>query len=182
VVTSVWLFAALLAAVGLERCAELVVSSRNIRAAKAKGAVERGLGHYPVMVVLHVGLLVGALVEVVVADRPFYPWLGWPMLVLVLASQALRWWCIRTLGPQWNTRVVVLPGSPLVRSGPYRWMPHPNYLAVVVEGFALPLVHTAWVTALVFTVANGFLLRTRIRCEEAALREIGGAAPMAESR
>ncbi len=175
--TSVWLFAALLAAFGLERIAELVVSSRNIKAAKAKGAVERGLGHYPVMVVLHLGLLVGALVEVVVADRAFHPWLGWPMLVLALASQALRWWCIRTLGPQWNTRVVVLPGSPRVRSGPYRWLSHPNYLAVVVEGFALPLVHTAWVTALVFTVANAFLLRTRIRCEVATLREIGGAAP-----
>jgi len=179
-VTSVWLYAALLAAVGIERCAELVVSSRNIRAAKAKGAVERGLGHYPVMVVLHLGLLVGALVEVVVADRPFYPWLGWPMLALVLASQALRWWCIGTLGPQWNTRVVVLPGSPRVRSGPYRWMPHPNYLAVVVEGFALPLVHTAWITAVTFTVLNAFLLRVRIRAEEDALTQASAAAPVAQ--
>jgi methyltransferase len=180
VVTSGWWFAALLAAVGVERIAELVVSTRNVRAAKAKGAVERGLGHYPVMVVLHLGLLVGALVEVVVADRVFHPWLGWPMLALVLASQALRWWCIRTLGPQWNTRVVVLPGASLVRIGPYRWLSHPNYVAVVVEGFALPMVHTAWVTAVLFTVANAVLLRTRIRCEEAALRELAG--PPAGSR
>jgi len=172
-VTSVALFAALLAVVGLERCAELVVSSRNIRAAKARGALERGRGHYPVMVVLHLGLLVGALVEVLVADRPFHAWLGIPMLALVLASQGLRWWCIRTLGPQWNTRVVVLPGAGRVRTGPYRWLAHPNYVAVVVEGLALPLVHTAWVTALVFTVANAVLLRTRIRCEEAALSELG---------
>jgi methyltransferase len=176
VVSSVALYVGLVAAVGLERLAELVVSARNIRAAKARGAVERGLGHYPAMVALHTGLLVGAVVEVVVADRPFLGWLGWPMLVLVLAAQALRWWCIRTLGPQWSTRVVVVPGAPLVRTGPYRWMRHPNYLAVVVEGVALPLVHTAWLTAVVFTVANALLLRTRIRSEEAALRELAGHA------
>lgn len=170
--TSVALFTVLLAAVGLERLVELVVSSRNARAAKARGAVERGRGHYPVMVVLHTGLLVGALVEVVVADRAFHPWLGATMLALVVAAQSLRWWCITTLGPQWNTRVLVLPGAGLVRTGPYRWLRHPNYLAVVVEGVALPLVHTAWVTALVFSLANAVLLRTRIRCENAALREL----------
>jgi methyltransferase len=98
------------------------------------------------------------------------------MLVVVLAAQGLRWWCIRTLGPQWSTRVVVLPGAPLVERGPYRWMRHPNYLAVVAEGVALPLVHSAWVTAVVFTVANAVLLRTRIRCEETALRELAGPA------
>ena len=170
--TSVALYTVLIGAVGLERLAELVLSARNIRAAMARGAVEAGFGHYPVMVVLHTGLLVGALAEVLVAGRPFDPWLGWPMLALVLAAQALRWWCITTLGPAWNTRVVVLPGAALVRTGPYRWLRHPNYLAVVVEGVALPLVHGAWVTALVFTVANAALLRTRIRCEVAALREV----------
>lgn len=173
-VTSVWLFTGVLAAVGLERIAELVVSARNISAAKARGAVERGFGHYPVMVVLHLGLLVGALVEVLVADRPFQHWLGWPMLAVVVAAQGLRWWCIATLGPQWNTRVVVLPGARLVRTGPYRWLRHPNYLAVAAEGVALPLVHSAWVTAVVFTVANAALLRTRIRCEERALLEVYG--------
>ena len=170
--SSVVLYAALLLAVGSERVVELVVSARNIAAATARGAVERGFGHYPVMVVLHTGLLVGCLAEVLLLDRTFHAGLGWPMLALVLAAQGLRWWCIRVLGPQWNTRVVILPGAPLVRRGPYRWLRHPNYLAVVVEGFALPLVHTAWVTALVFTLANAVLLRTRIRCEEAALREL----------
>ncbi|MCY7374021.1 MAG: isoprenylcysteine carboxyl methyltransferase family protein [Spirochaetaceae bacterium] len=181
--TSVALYAALVGAVGLERLAELVVSARNIRAAKAEGAVERGFGHYPVMVALHMGLLVGALVEVLVADRPFQHWLGWPMLVLVVGAQALRWWCISTLGHQWNTRIVVLPGAGLVSVGPYRWLRHPNYLAVVVEGVALPLVHGAWVTALVFTVANAALLRTRIRCEEKALRDlVPGMSPRMSSR
>jgi len=99
------------------------------------------------------------------------------MVALVLAAQGLRWWCITTLGPRWNTRVVVLPGAPLVRGGPYRRMRHPNYLAVVVEGVALPMVHSAWLTALVFTTANALLLRTRIRCEEAALRDLAGASP-----
>ena len=176
--TSVALFALLLGAVGAERVAELVVSSRNVSAALVRGAVERGRGHYPAMVVLHTGLLAGALLEVVVADRPFHLWLGAPMLVLVLAAQSLRWWCIETLGPQWNTRVVVLPGAGRVRSGPYRWLRHPNYLAVVVEGLALPLVHSAWVTAVLFTVANAILLRTRIRCEERALTELGHGAPV----
>jgi methyltransferase len=121
------------------------------------------------MVALHTGLLAGCIAEVVLADRPFIPWLGWPMLVLALGSQALRWWCIATLGPRWNTRVIVVPGLAPVRRGPYRLFRHPNYVAVVVEGFALPLVHTAWVTALVFTALNVPLLRVRLRVENAAL-------------
>lgn len=156
----------------MERLLELVVSARHVAAAKARGAVERGFGHYPVMVALHVGLLVGIVVEVVVADRPFLPWLGLPMLAVVVLANGLRWWCIRTLGAQWSTRVLVVPGAPLVDTGPYRWLRHPNYVAVVVEGVALPLFHTAWVTALLFTAANAVLLRTRIRVEEAALREL----------
>jgi methyltransferase len=155
--------------VGLERLAELVVSKRNAAWSLARGGREYGAGHYPAMVVLHTALLVGAVVEVLVADRPFVPWLGWPMLGVVLAAQALRWWCITTLGRQWNTRVIVVPGLDLVRRGPYRRLPHPNYVAVVAEGVALPLVHTAWVTALVFTLLNAALLRVRIRTEDAAL-------------
>ena len=175
--TSQWLVTVLVALVGLERVAELVVSKRHAAWALSRGGVERGQGHYPVMVVVHTGLLVGAVAEVWLADRPFVPAVGWPMLALVLGSQALRWWCITTLGNQWNTRVIVVPGLPLVRRGPYRLVPHPNYIAVVVEGLALPLVHSAWVTALVFTVANAALLTVRIRCEGAALREL--ASPVA---
>ena len=162
-------FTLLVGAVAVERLAELVVSRRNLAWSLARGGTEHGTGHWPFMVVLHTGLLVGAVVEVAVADRPFLPWLGWPMLALVVASQALRWWCIRTLGPRWNTRVVVVPGLPLVHRGPYRWLSHPNYVAVVVEGVALPMVHAAWITAVVFTVANAALLRVRIRAEDAAL-------------
>ena len=168
-------YTALVLLVGLERVAELVVSKRNAAWAFARGAVETGQRHYPVMVVLHTGLLLGALAEVWLLDRPFVPLLGWTMLALVVASQALRWWCIATLGRQWNTRVIVVPGMPLVERGPYRWFSHPNYVAVVVEGIALPLVHTAWLTALVFTLANAVLLTVRIRSEEGAL-DAGRAA------
>ena len=154
-----------------ERVAELVVSTRNARWSFARGGVESGRGHFPAMVALHTALLVACVVEVLVADRPFLPWLGWPALALVVASQGLRWWCIATLGPRWNTRVIVVPDLPLVDRGPYRWLRHPNYVAVVVEGIALPLVHTAWVTALVFTLLNAVLLaRFRIPAEERALR------------
>ena len=174
--TSQTLFTVLIAAVGLERLAEMVVSNRHAAWAFARGGVESGRGHFPVMVLLHTALLVGALVEVVAADRPFIPLLGWPMLVLVGLAQGLRWWCIATLGPQWNTRVIVVPGAALVAGGPYRLLRHPNYVAVVVEGFALPLVHTAWVTAGAFTVLNLLLLSVRIRVEEQALGLRAGAA------
>lgn len=157
--------------VGLERLAELVVARRNARWSMERGAIVRGQGHYPWMVALHTGLLVGCLAEVFLADRPFVPALGWPMLALVIAAQALRWWCITALGPRWNTQVIVVPGLPLVRSGPYKitWLRHPNYVAVAVEGIALPLVHSAWITALVFTVLNAVLMVVRIRCENEAL-------------
>lgn len=162
-------YTVLLVLVALERVAELVVSQRNLAWSRERGGVEYGRSHYPFMVVLHVGLLVGCLVEVWVSDPRPHPLLVGTMLVLVLASQALRWWCIATLGRRWNTRIVVVPGLPRITTGPYRWLRHPNYVAVVVEGFALPLVGLAWVTALVFTVLNAALLRVRIREEDAAL-------------
>ena len=158
--------------VGVERLAELVIAQRNIAWSRVRGGVEIGAGHYPVMVVLHLALLVGCVVEVAVMHRPFIPALGWPMLALVIAAQGLRWWCITTLGRQWNTRVVVIPGAPRIDGGPYRWIPHPNYVAVAVEGFALAMVHTAWVTALAFTILNAALMSTRISVENSALARL----------
>jgi methyltransferase len=171
-VTTLLAFTILVALVGVERLAELVVSKRNAAWSLERGGVETGFGHYPFMVVLHTGLLVGALAEAWVG-RPEVPSaLAWSMLGLVLASQALRWWCIGTLGRRWNTRVIVVPGLPPVDSGPYRLIRHPNYVAVVVEGVALPLVHASWITALVFTIANAALLTVRIRAEDAALASL----------
>jgi methyltransferase len=165
-------YVVLIAVVGLERLAELVVSRRNAAWSLSRGGREVGAGHYAPMVVLHTGLLVGCLAEVWVADRPFLAWVGWPMLAVVGLSQGLRWWCIGTLGRQWNTRVIVVPGLTLVARGPYRWLRHPNYVAVVAEGVALPLVHTAWLTAVVFGVLNAALLTVRIATENAALEQV----------
>lgn len=162
-------YALLVLAVGAERLLELRVARRNAAWSFGRGGVEHGASHYPFMVFLHTALLVGCVAEVVLAGRPFLPALGFPMLALLVATQALRWWCIRVLGHQWNTRVIVVPGSRRVSAGPYRWLRHPNYLAVALEGIALPLVHTAWLTASVFTLLDTPLLAIRIRCEEAAL-------------
>lgn len=162
-------FTILIALVAVERVVELAVSKRNLRWSAQHGGIEYGRSHYPYMVALHVFLLVGALVEVWVWQRPLDPALSWTMLVLVLASQALRWWCIITLGKRWNTLVVIVPGMPRVTGGPYRWLSHPNYVAVVVEGIALPMVGFAWVTAIVFTALNLPLLAVRLRVENAAL-------------
>ena len=168
------LFVLLIAAVALERLGELVLSRLHERTLRARGAVETGAGHYPLMVAVHVALLLGAPAEVLLLERPFLPWLGWPMLALVAATMSLRYWVVATLGERWATRVLVLPGAPLVAGGPFRWLRHPNYLAVAVEVVALPLVHTAWITALLCGTANLAILALRIRVENAALN---GAAP-----
>ncbi|WP_205878650.1 isoprenylcysteine carboxyl methyltransferase family protein [Mycobacterium camsae] len=159
----------LILAVVLERLAELVVSRRNAKWSFAQGGKEFGRPHYVVMVILHTALLVGCLVEPSALHRPFIPWLGWSMVVVLALSQGLRWWCITSLGKRWNTRVIVLPHAPLVKKGPYRFMHHPNYVAVVAEGVALPMVHTAWLTAVVFTLANAALLSVRLRVENSVL-------------
>ena len=162
----------LIGVVAAERVAELVVSQRNLATSKARGGTEFGAGHYPVMVVLHTALLASCLVEVLALHRPFIPVLGWSMLAVAVAAQALRWWCIGTLGWQWNTRVIVVPGAARVTGGPYRYLSHPNYVAVALEGVALPLVHSAWITALGFTVLNAALVMARIRVENSALASL----------
>jgi methyltransferase len=176
----VTLFTVVVVATALERVAELVLSVRNARWAFAHGGVETGQSLYPWMVAMHVALLGGALAEVHLLDRDPAPAWVWSMLVVVIAAQALRWWCITTLGRQWNTRVIVVPGMPLVARGPYRLIRHPNYVAVVIEGVALPLMGGAWITAVLFTAANAVVLAVRIRTEDAALRRHGApAAPAA---
>ena len=127
-------------AVGLERLAELVLAQRNLAWEPGRGGVEIGAGHYPVMVVLHLALLVGCVVEVAVMQRPFIPALGWPMLALVIAAQGCAGGASPPLGRQWNTRVVVIL-APRIDAGPYRWISHPNYVAVAIEG-----LHCHWCT------------------------------------
>lgn len=171
-VTSVALYLGFLAATGVERLAEVRTSLRNAAWSFARGGVEYGQGHYPAMVALHTGFLFACAAEVVLLQRAFVPWLGWPMLVTALGCQAMRAWILHTLGPRWNTRVIIVPGLPRVTAGPYRWLNHPNYVVVAAEGIALPMIHTAWITAAVFTVLNALLLRTRLAVEDAALRTL----------
>jgi methyltransferase len=156
-------------AVGAERLVELAVARRNAAWSIAHGGKEFGRDHYPAMVSVHTLLLVSCIVEVWSQNRPFVPWLGWPMIVLVVLSTVVRWSCVAVLGKHWNPRLIVIPGAPLVRRGPYRWLHHPNYTAVALEVAALPLVHSAWLTAIVFSIANALVLNVRIRAENAAL-------------
>ena len=171
---SVILYVAFVLATGVERLYELRVSKRNAAIAFAQGGREYGQRHFPWMVTLHTGLLLASIAEVVLLNRPFIPLLGWPMLVIAIACQGARYWIIASLGSQWNTRVIVIPGAArVVARGPYRWFTHPNYVVVAVEGIALPLVHTAWITAVAFTVVNAvLLLGFRIPTENCALREL----------
>jgi len=156
-------------AIGVERLVELVVAQRNAKWSIGHGGKEFGRDHYPAMVSMHTLLLVSCIVEVWALGRPFIPWLGWPMLAVVALSTAVRWRCVAVLGKRWNPRLIVIPDAPLVRDGPYRWVRHPNYTAVAAEVAALPLVHSAWLTAIVFSIANALVLSVRIRAENAAL-------------
>ena len=163
------LYTGLVAVVAGMRLVELVISRRHIAQLKARGAVEVGFSHYPWMVAVHASFLVACVLEVWLLDRPWVPPLAVAMLGLLAAAAALRYWVIATLGERWSTRLVLVPNEQPIATGPFRWLRHPNYLAVVIEFLALPMVHTAWLTAIVFSVANALVLRVRVAVEEAAL-------------
>jgi methyltransferase len=156
-----------LVALVVERLVELVLSKRNAARALARGGVEVGQAHYRVMTAFHTLFILACALEA----RPFDPALFFGFLPGALAAQALRWWAIRTLGDRWNTRVIVVPGDEPVTSGPYRFLKHPNYLAVVIELFCVPMMMGAYFTAIVFSLGNAVLLWVRIRAEERALGE-----------
>ena len=162
-------YLAFLAALAAEQVFHLALAARNARRALAMGAVEHGRGHYPVMAAFHALFLLSAAAEAIVLKRPFPGVLGWMALGGALGAQALRYWSISSLGWRWNTRIIVFPGLPPVSRGPYRFMRHPNYLAVIVEVACVPLIHGCWLTALVFSIGNAALLSVRIRAEEAAM-------------
>jgi len=165
-----WAFAGLFALLAGERGLELLLSARHARWARAHGGFEvPEASVYRAMVTLHVLFLLGPPLEVFLLRRPFLPWLALPALFAAALAMALRYWAIASLGPRWNTRVIVVPGMPAASGGPYRLLRHPNYLAVVIEVAALPLVHTAWLSALLFSAANALVLVRRVRGEEAAL-------------
>jgi methyltransferase len=158
-----WPAIAILGFVTLQRLAELMLANSNTRALLAAGAVEHGRGHYPLIVALH-GAWLGILWWLA-PGRPIHI----PMLILFILLQLGRVWVIRTLGPRWTTRIIVLPGAPLVTSGPFRLVSHPNYLIVIGEIAVLPLVFGLWPVAIAFSVLNAAVLWIRIRAENRAL-------------
>ena len=160
-VSTLWVVLILVAA---QRLAELVHARRNTRRLLAEGGVESGAGHYPLLVGLHALWLV-SLAASVPAGQPA----NWPLLAVFVVLQGLRLWILFSLGRYWTTRIVTLPGAPLVRRGPYRFLKHPNYLVVAGEIAVLPLAFGAWQIAVIFSLANAAVLALRIRCEERAL-------------
>ncbi|WP_338863445.1 isoprenylcysteine carboxyl methyltransferase family protein [Myxococcus stipitatus] len=153
----------------MERLVELVLSKRNAEWAFARGGVETGQAHYRFMVVFHTLFLGACVAEVFLLHRPFPGALGWGALAGAVLAQGLRYWAITTLGERWNSRIIVVPDLPPVVGGPYRFLRHPNYVAVVLELACVPLIHGAWWTAVFFSVGNLVLLSVRIRAEESAL-------------
>ena len=160
------LAALILGLVTLQRLGELILARRNTDRLRARGAYEVAAGHYPLIVALHGAWLAG-LWFFAVYDAPVA--VDWAWLAVFVILQALRVWVIATLGSRWTTRIIVLPGAPLVASGPYRFVSHPNYCVVAAEILVLPLVFGLLWYALVFSVLNAVALWIRIRAEAAAL-------------
>jgi methyltransferase len=163
-----WAAVAILAFVTLQRLFELLIARRNTGRLLAQGAVEHGREHYPLVVALHALWL--AALWWWAPGRP----IDLPLLVLFAVLQLGRVWVLKTLGPRWTTRIIVLPGAPLIRTGPYRWFSHPNYVIVTAEIAVLPLVFGLWQIALVFSLLNVAMLATRLRAENRALGLHGG--------
>jgi methyltransferase len=162
-------FTALVMAVAVQRLVEMRVSRRHERALRARGAVESAAVQMPFMIALHVAWLAAAVGEVWLLHPPFRLWLAIAAFSVFVAGQSLRLLAMRALGPRWTVRVLTLPSADPITHGVYRFVRHPNYLGVVLETAALPLVHGACWTALVFSVANAVMLTARIPAEESAL-------------
>jgi len=166
---SVILFLALLLAVAALRIFELRISKRHQQRMTSRGAAKVKDPYFRWMAMFHTLVLIGAAAEVVFLHRPFIPVLALPMLALFLVANVVRWWVIRTLGEHWNVQVVDSTKLGFVASGPFRYVRHPNYAAVFVEMIALPLVHTAWIIALVGAVAHIIVLSLRLSVEDPVL-------------
>jgi len=166
---SVIVFLGLLFAVALLRLVELRISKRHQKEMAARGAAKIDEPRFRWMVLLHTAVLLGAALEVVLLRRSFIPWLAAPMFAVFLAANAVRWWVIRSLGEHWNVQVMDSTRLGVVTSGPFRYVRHPNYAAVFAEMLALPLIHTAWITATVGAAAHAGVLAQRLSTEERVL-------------
>jgi len=168
-VISLPVYLGVIAALAAERGVELAIAQRNAARAFAAGAIEAGQGHYPAMVVFHSAFLVACVIERVMRGHGAPPAIAAIAVIAELFAQFLRYWVIFTLGPRWNTRIIVLPNAPPVTGGPFRFLRHPNYVAVAIEMIAVPMIGGAWITAIAFSVGNGILMMFRIPAEERAM-------------
>jgi methyltransferase len=159
----------LLALLAVERVFELFISRRNARWAFAHGGIEVGRSHYRVMVTMHTLFLASCAAESIGVAHSISPIVSEVALLGAFLAQFLRYGAVVTLGERWNTRIIVTPGAAPVTRGLYRWIRHPNYVAVVIEIAALPLIRGCWITAVIFTIANALVLAVRIPAEERAL-------------
>ncbi|HEX4546009.1 MAG TPA: isoprenylcysteine carboxylmethyltransferase family protein [Candidatus Acidoferrum sp.] len=166
---SVIAFLALLLTVALLRLVELRISKRHQNDMIARGAAKIDEPRFRWMVLLHTAVLLGAALEVVFLKRPLLPWLAAPMFAVFLAANAVRWWVMRTLGQHWNVQVMDSTSLGVVTTGPFRYVRHPNYAAVFLEMLALPLIHTAWITAALGAIAHAGVLAQRLGTEERML-------------
>lgn len=164
------LFLIVIMLVLIQRVTELFIAKRNEKKLRAQGAYEVGAAHYPYMLALHCGFFISLITEVL--------WLGTSpsRYILVLGGffvvvQMLRVWCLASLGSFWNTKIIILPSAQVVKKGPYQFLRHPNYMIVCLEIVLLPLMFSAYITAVIFTLLNVAMLRVRIPVEERALIE-----------
>ncbi|MFJ8237772.1 isoprenylcysteine carboxyl methyltransferase family protein [Ureibacillus sp. NPDC094379] len=153
-----------------QRLIEVSVAKRNEKRMLRKGAYEVGASHYPIMILLHVSFFISLIIEVLLVDRPLSP-IFLLLFIIFLGTQALRIWCLSTLGEYWNTKIIILPGANVVKKGPYKYIRHPNYLVVCIEILLLPTMFQAYFTAIIFTLLNFIMLSVRIPMEEKALME-----------
>lgn len=164
-------FMVFLSIIVIQRIIELYIAKRNEKWMKAQGALEFGQAHYRWMVLMHVMFLFVYLVEVLLFNKSLS--IAWPFLLLMfIVAQAGRIWILSALGRFWNTKIIVLPNAKLVRSGPYRYVKHPNYAIVIIELLVIPLLFNAYLTALIFTILNLGILSIRIPAEERALAQL----------
>jgi len=168
-VISLRAYLAVIALIALERGVELIIARRNAARAFAAGAIEVGRPHYPAMVVFHAAFLAGCALERIVRGRGAPAAIAAAALGAEILAQALRYWVIATLGPRWNTRIIVFPHDEPIVKGPFRFMRHPNYLAVATEMIAVPAIGGAWISAIVFSLGNAILMMVRIPAEERAM-------------
>lgn len=165
------LFVMVFTIICIQRLVELRIAKGNERYMKKHGAIEFGQSHYPFIVILHILFLGSLLTEYILKDKPPSPlWIS--LIGLFLLLQIGRIWAIKSLGPYWNTKIIVLPNAHLVKKGPYKWIPHPNYLIVALEFAVIPLIFQAYFTAILFTILNMIMMFVRIPAEEAALKSI----------